>query len=89
MKVVILMGSESDSHRHEAEGFARELARHLEAARAAGRLEALVIVAAPRFLGLLRDELDEPTRRCIRRTIDKSLRGKSPSEIAGHLRSRD
>jgi protein required for attachment to host cells len=43
----------------------------LGAARKAGRFTDLVLVAEPRFLGYLREELDRPTRRFVRQELTR------------------
>lgn len=63
------------------EAFARFLAEQIEHARAEGRFDRLVLIAAPAFLGLLRDHLSEPTRRCIRQELGKNFTRNSPEEI--------
>lgn len=58
-----------------AGGFGVELARHLEEARAEGRYEELVLVAAPAFLGVLRDQLSGVARSALVGEIGKDLVG--------------
>lgn len=67
----------------EARDFARELAGHLDAARARDEFESLSIVAAPAFLGLLRDQLDSETQARIDKQVDKNLTRRSAETIAG------
>lgn len=62
-----------DPKRREAEAFAKLLADRLESSRRAGEFERLVLVAAPRFLGMLRGNLSDPTRDCIAREVSKNL----------------
>ncbi len=58
---------EAPTDPHQAQGlvFARELGHALRAGRVANRYDHLVVVAPPRFLGLLRDQLDIDTRRLV------------------------
>ena len=58
---------------HEAQVFARELAERLRRGRVGQEMDALVLVAAPHFLGLLRNTLDDQTRKCVVHEIDKDL----------------
>lgn len=55
-----------------ADIFARKLADKLSKARHEEQFERMTLVAAPAFLGRLRDNLDEPTRACIEQEIDKN-----------------
>lgn len=67
---------------HEAEIFARQLADNLRAGRVQKQYDTLALVAAPGFLGKLRAALDEDTRRCVTREIDKDLTQHDDDEIA-------
>lgn len=85
---------QSDNQKHtepkkrEAQDFARELAGHLDAARARGEFDSLSIVAEPSFLGLIRDSLDENTRELIDVEVDKNLTRRSAETIAEALDQR-
>ncbi|ROR34537.1 host attachment protein [Inmirania thermothiophila] len=72
---------EVDPKTHEALRFARRLAEHLAEARRAGAYRKLVIAAAPRFLGMLREALDEETRAAVAAETPKDLTGLDPAEI--------
>ncbi|WP_130619411.1 host attachment protein [Dyella amyloliquefaciens] len=72
----------------EATNFAVQLSRFLHKARCDRKFDALVLVAAPAFLGALRDRLDVATRERITHEIDKNLVQQSPSVIRGHLPER-
>lgn len=56
-----------------AERFAKEVAAFLKQARVNGDFDELVLAAAPRELGRLRDNLDGATAKTVRRTVDKNL----------------
>ncbi|MBL38536.1 MAG: Host attachment protein [Xanthomonadales bacterium] len=85
---------QSDNEKHtepkkrEAQDFARELAKHLDTARANGEFESLSIVAEPSFLGLIRDRLDDNTRELIDVEVDKNLTRRSAETIAEALDQR-
>jgi protein required for attachment to host cells len=75
------MASEKgDPKAHSAVVFAKEIADKASAAKKRGSFDKLIVVAAPRFLGLLRPALAtagiEPDR-----TIDKQVVGKDASFI--------
>ena len=55
-----------------AELFSKELADFLRRARVDGDYGTLVLVAAPKVLGRVRDNLDEATARTVERTIAKN-----------------
>ena len=58
---------------HEAELFARRVADELERAAAAQRFDALVVAAAPKFLGRLRQQLSPQVAARVTRELDKDL----------------
>lgn len=60
-----------DLHRAAKHAFARQLAEQLEAA--ADGFGRVILVAPPAFLGALRDELGDATRRKPCATLDKDL----------------
>jgi len=70
---------------HAAEVFAKRLAEHIDDARVAGFVDKLVLVAAPKFLGLLRSNLDANARELVVDSIDKELTMAGPDEIVRHL----
>ncbi len=57
----------------EAQVFAREIAHRLRESRLSGNYSSLVLVADPRFLGLLRKCMDEDTRRTIDQEVPKNV----------------
>jgi len=79
---------QSDNQKHtepkkrEAQDFARELAKHLDTARANGEFKSLSIVADPTFLGLLREQLDQGTRALVEHEVAKNLTRRSSEAIA-------
>jgi protein required for attachment to host cells len=65
--------------------FARTLARRIGALRMEHRYDELVLVAEPGLLGLLREALDAPTAKTVRRTIGKDLAHVPIHELADRL----
>jgi protein required for attachment to host cells len=58
---------------HEAELFARRVVEELERAAAGRRFDALVVAAAPKFLGRLRQQLPPQVAARVVRELDKDL----------------
>lgn len=79
------MEKEVGPREHEVAAFARELARRLAAARSQGEIERLIVVAAPEFLGKLRDSLDAATRKLVEAEFSLNLVKQTAAEIRGHL----
>ncbi|MGH8177159.1 MAG: host attachment protein [Steroidobacter sp.] len=64
---------ERSTERHETEQFARAVARRIDEDRVKHEFDKLVIVAGPRMLGLLRQELPETCRNVLAGEIPKDL----------------
>lgn len=75
----------SDPVEHETELFAKRVAEALEKGRTNGEYQALCLVAAPKFLGLLRSNLGKDARRMVSREIDKDLSQKTAEEILAYV----
>ena len=65
--------------------FASAIVATLQAAREARRFQALVLVAAPRFLGVLHRHLDKSLQQCVSREIRHNLTGLDSAGIRGYL----
>lgn len=70
---------------HEAEGFARLLARHLKELHNRQHYEQLILIASPRFLGILRNQLPGPLDRLVTRTVDKDLTTAGVEQIIDYI----
>lgn len=77
---------EVDPSRHEAESFARTLAAALTEGRNAGAFERLVLVAEPRFLGLLRGALDGPTADLVAGSVGHELTEAPADQVYAHVK---
>ncbi|MEO6745050.1 MAG: host attachment protein [Caldimonas sp.] len=78
-----LTASAGTENRHlEARAFARRVAQHLATALQQKRYATLRIIAAPRFLGYLRQELDAAVRAVVTDELAKDLIHASDDEIA-------
>lgn len=82
------MEVETPPKRHEAIRFAKRVGDMLEGARSAGDFDRLVLVAEPRFLGLLRDNLSQETIKRVGLEIDKNLVQQAPQVIRERLPAR-
>lgn len=66
----------------ESKKFAKQLSTYLAKAHAQNRFRRLVLVADPRFLGMLRQELAAPVAGCVDTSIDKNAVRMKPKELA-------
>ena len=79
------MSREVDPKKQEAIAFAKQVAERLESARLQGEVDRLILVAAPEFLGLLRDHLKTELQRLIEEEFSLDLVQMKPHEIRAHL----
>jgi protein required for attachment to host cells len=71
---------------HETELFAKEIDRFLDQARIKKRYDRLFVLAPPKFLGLLRKNLDKEVEKLVRDEIDKDLSWFDAASIDGFLK---
>jgi protein required for attachment to host cells len=64
---------ERSPHRHQAVRFARRIASVLDQGRRQNQFHQIVVVAEPRFLGVLREAMPAPLRRMIVSQVRKDL----------------
>ncbi len=75
----------TDPKKHEAENFAHCIAHYLEDAHNEGKLEQLLMIAEPSFLGLLRNQLPEQIKKLVCFELDKNITTHSVEDIRKHL----
>jgi protein required for attachment to host cells len=78
-------GGERSPRKHEAIVFARRVATELEAATREGRIDRIVLMAAPSFLGLLREALPQSVQKAIVAEVHKDLVHQSDGIVQEHL----
>lgn len=67
------LDGERSTERHAMEQFAKDVARTIDSARVRHEFDRLVLIAAPRMLGLLRHALPAPCRSVVAAEIAKDL----------------
>jgi len=75
------MEPHTDPTEVEADKFARDLSDVLEHARTQHAWKRLVIAAPPKFLGKLRNALDEDTSKLVEKSFAKELTGLSDHDL--------
>ena len=82
--------TEPSTHAREREAlrFARDIARHLKQGRDSGAFDRLILVAEPRFLGLVRKAVDSNTAKMIALEVAKDVSKANAKEIRKHLPDR-
>ncbi len=79
------VSGETDSKTTEAVNFAREITDYLNDAWNRQEFQHLIVIAAPSFLGLLRDKLTGEISKAITLSLDKNLVKHGADEIREHL----
>ena len=74
-----------DYHEFDKERFANDVSRVLNKARAENQYDRLVLVAPPKTLGYLREELDKHTRDLVYGELHKDLTHQREDQILKHL----
>jgi protein required for attachment to host cells len=72
---------------HEADVFALELARELDAGRVANQFSRLVLVAPPAFLGKLNQRMNDSLKGRVSDKLEKDYTRATDKELAQHLAS--
>lgn len=79
---------ETSPKEQENINFSREIANELDVARKAGKYKQLILVAAPGFLGNLRNQLTAQTQKLVSFELAKNLSQLSTEDIRAHLPER-
>jgi protein required for attachment to host cells len=77
-----------DPVQHESELFARDVAGHLNKAYGEQRYQRLVLVAAPKFLGLVRGKLHKDVQQAVVEELPKDISGFNLHQVEAYLRER-
>ena len=76
----------SEPKQQEADSFARELITLLEEGRVKQRFEDLMIIASPKFWGMLNKYLNGPLNHMLSVNIAKDYTKDNPNQLMKHLR---
>ena len=74
-----------DPKAYEHERFATELAKELDSGRSANSFKNLIIVASPRFHGLLNKRMSSQLAKMVSRHVDKDYTAETPEGLLGKL----
>ncbi len=79
------MAPPSDPHDHAEHEFIRQVAKAVKEGLNAHSFEQLVLVAPPKALGQLRDELDPQAAKLVTSELHKDLTHLTPHQLGEHL----
>lgn len=80
------MSKEHQATEKVAQQFAHELGELLNKSRNTNVYDKLVLIAEPKFLGLLRAALDSNTAALVVQTVNKELLAVSPEDVISYLK---
>ena len=80
------LDSKTSAKQHEEEMFAKSLGKHLKELHNKQHFDELILIAPPRFLGLLRAELPKPLDKLLTKSIDKDLTQASVEELINYIK---
>lgn len=78
----------TDPVTHEVQLFAKTVCDRLEEARVQHQYERLCLIAAPKFLGLLRQNLGKDTRNLVFEELDKDIAGLDERRVQDYVRQK-
>ena len=76
---------QTDWHDQAERDFLVHVAKHLDAALAAGKVKSLIMVAPPRALGMIRPAYSHALKAAVRAEVDKDLVKHPVHQIEKHL----
>ena len=72
---------------YEEQSFAKELGKHIKALHNNIHFEELILIASPRFLGMLRNELDSTLDKLVSKSINKELLQAGVDDIVEYIKN--
>jgi protein required for attachment to host cells len=81
-------GTTINAVEHEVEWFAKRVSEYLDKARTENRYDALCVVAAPKFLGLLRENFTKETRNKVTEELSKDISRLAGRDIENYIKQK-
>jgi len=72
---------------HDVNMFSKQLVRYLDQARNEHRFDKLRVIAAPRFLGLIRQNMNKEVQKMVEEEIPKEITGLDTRNVEQYLQS--
>ncbi|MGZ8290130.1 MAG: host attachment protein [Telluria sp.] len=79
---------QSTPQQHDVELFSKQLGRYIDKACDEHRFDSLCVIAPPKFLGLIRENLSDQSRKAVQEEIPKDIAWFEEREIEDYLRTR-
>ncbi len=79
--------SRTDPAEHEADRFSKELSDYVEKARTRHEFDNLCLIAPPKFLGMMRQNLSRESQKLIDKEIPKDISWFNPRDIETYIKN--
>jgi protein required for attachment to host cells len=79
------LSSQESAREHVEHTFVRQLAELLDRRRCEGVFDALIVIAGPKLLGMLRDAFSKPLQQLVKVELNKELLRPSEALLRQHL----
>ncbi|WP_182915896.1 host attachment protein [Massilia cavernae] len=76
------------NQQHDVEMFSKQLGHYIDKACVEHRFDALTVIAPPKFLGLIRENLSDQSRRAVQEEIPKDIAWFEGHQIEEYLKAR-
>ena len=77
-----------DAIMHETELFSRQLSDYLDKARLAHRYDKLRLIAFPKFLGLMRQNMSKEAQKLVEDEVSKDISWFNPHDVEEYIKTR-
>lgn len=78
----------TDPVEHETELFSKQISEYLDKARAEHRYDKLCLIAFPKFLGMMRQNLSKEVRQVVADEVSKDISWQDAREIEDYVKNR-
>ncbi|MGH8807804.1 MAG: host attachment protein [Noviherbaspirillum sp.] len=77
-----------DPVEHETELFSKQVSEYLDKARNEHRFDTLCLIAYPKFLGMMRQNLSKEVQKLVKDEVPKDISGLDAREIEDYFRNK-
>jgi protein required for attachment to host cells len=78
----------ADQVQHETELFSKQVSEFLDKARSEHRYDSLCLIAYPKFLGMMRQNLSKEVQKLVKDEVPKDISGLDAREIENYFRNK-
>lgn len=79
--------AQESAREHDVNMFSKQLVRYLDQARNEHRFDKLRVIAAPKFLGLIRQNMSKECQKMVEEEVSKEIAGLESKDVEQYVRS--